>query len=208
MHTSPMIKLADDDVIRLKYASHYFNSELQTFSVKNAYQFVRQQLGMTKEDALIYNWIREGVTARLLRSTHNSQGWIEGEISLLLVLQPEKSSSEVTRPQAFLPESGDVLEVPQPEARISGLSGICISQLTSQIRSSLGLTSPVSTRYYWLDPRGIECSVLRSGIGNSGWQSGLVRFQLEFLPKVAVSSPENSVIGHSELESLRQPINS
>jgi hypothetical protein len=202
------IQLDNGDVIRLKYPMHHFSSDVQTFVLKDFYGFIRQKLSMTKEELPIYHWLGKGVMARILRSDNSSQGWIEGNISLMIVFQPENTSSATIHPQMFTPEEEDVLEIPQQEARIGGLSGICITQLVSRIRSNLGLTDPTFARYYWLDPRGIECSVLRSNVDNSGWQSGLVRLQLGFLPKVGMSSPENAVVGNSELESLRQPITS
>lgn len=81
-----------------------------------------------------------------------------------------------------------------------------VSQLKTAVLSwSLGDTRyPATSRQRWFTPNGIKCQVLR--VQGGGWQSGKLRFRLEFVP----DEPEPSikpVKPESLLDDLRSNLN-
>jgi KGK domain len=88
-------------------------------------------------------------------------------------------------------------------ARLASRQSSLIADIMLILRQRLSMSDPNQSRYYWLD-RGIECKVLKSSGELPGWQSGLIRLQLEFIAGAKQPIGENSIVSQAGLDSLRQ----
>jgi hypothetical protein len=196
--------LNDLDVVSITQESHML-AKLNNFQVQDFYATLRELLGCNSQDVNNYHWFGKGIAASLLEAHSSNSGWKIGQIRLCLAFLRDEDTA--THPSSshhqLIPCYEDVLRIEDSAARLINRNSVLISEMNVYLRQKLGIAEPSQIRYYWID-RGIDCEVLQTTGDTPGWQSGLVRLQFEFLPKIAISSPENSVIGHSELESLRQ----
>jgi KGK domain len=205
MGTSIFHSLSDKDTISLTHSAQDLN-DLNTFQVKERYESLRTKLGIQQPDQPLYNWIGEGIAGQCLCENRTAEGWIEGKIRIGMGVS--YTTAEVldrSTADIYLPNHRDLLR-PIDTERLFLVKQYSFraSELLAHLRSRLQLTEPVYTKYHWLD-RGIECEVLRTTGEISGWQSGLVRIQLEFLPKVPTMEQASDPIDDSisPLDSLR-----
>ena len=192
--------LSDDDVVGLHHSEQaLFNKK--NFRVQDYYLAFDEHLG-------IDNRIRQngGVDVSFLKANDSSLGWIEGQMNVCLAFLPEKptAASETAR-TSYQPLAKDLLKTQHKVGKLWGLGCELIDELKDRLRINLGIQDAGRSKYFWLD-RGIECEVLQTAGGTSGWQSGLVCLKIIFVPKDEITDPEESASENSALESLRQPV--
>ena len=119
---------------------------------------------------------------------------------------PEQSiTASETAKTSCQPLDKDLLKTQDNVGKLwrSGCELIC--EFKDRLRTNLGIQDAAYSKYFWLD-RGIECEVLQTTGRTSGWQSGLVRLQIVFVPENTIADPEESAGENSALESLRHPV--
>jgi hypothetical protein len=195
--------LSDDDMVSVTYDHHLINS-LKNFQSRELYTSLRSSLKLNNEEQTNYQWLNNGVESRLLKASKSTAGWLTGHTRLCLAFRPENLELDAKSSGCYLPEFDDVLEITDSLARLTDRQNTLISELTLGIRQKLNMNDPSQSRYYWLD-RGIEGKVLKASGDHSGWQSGLLRLQFEFMPSSKQPMAENSAISQPGLDSLRQP---
>jgi hypothetical protein len=203
MRNSQFKPLNHEDTISITHDAHVIASQLKTFQCKDLHQKLRELMRLTIEDHAGYQWLGDGIEARLLQASKSNMGWIDGNARICLTFQSDESELECIQPRVYIPKSKDVLEIKNEEARLVPRQNAIFSEMIYHIRQKINLTDPGQSRYYWID-RGIECEVLKSSGEVSGWQSGLIRLQLEFIPTAAHNIIEHAANSATGLDSLRQ----
>ena len=192
--------LSDDDVVSL-YHSQQALFDKKNFRVQDCYLAFDQRLVLDAQ-------IRQsgGINVSLLKASDSVCGWIEGRINVCLAFLPEQfiTASETAK-TSYQPLAKDLLKTQSDVGKLwrSGCELIC--ELEDRLRENLNIQDAAYSKYFWLD-RGIECEVLQTTGRTSGWQSGLVRLQIVFVPKDEIADLEESASENSALESLRQPV--
>jgi KGK domain len=187
--------LSGNDIVSLKYPTQLlFN--LKTFEVHEFHTALYSHLNMA-----------EGVVeVSLFKTSDVKLGWIEGQMIPRLGFWTVQGCNGVTFTNgSYFPQAKDLISVPNISSNLfRDTKSSLFSQISWKLRELIGLQDPALSKYYWLD-RGIECEVLRTTGEISGWQSGLVRIQLEFLPKVPTMEQASDPIDDSisPLDSLR-----
>jgi hypothetical protein len=194
--------LRDEDVVSVIHDAHLI-SNLKHFQSQELYQALRSLMKLTDSAQANYHWLGDGVEARLLKSRQSTAGWSAGHARLCLAFQPEALGLTANRASSDIPRHDDVLEIADELARLTSRQNSLIAEIDLLIRQRLSMTDPAQSRYYWLD-RGIECNVLKSSGDLAGWQPGLIRLQLEFIPASKPVMGENSTVSQVGLDSLRQ----
>jgi hypothetical protein len=195
---------SEEDVVSIVHDAHLVNG-LKYFQTQEFYQTLRPLLKLTDVTESNYHWLGEGVSSRLLKSSHSNAGWIVGYAKLALAFQPEDIGSMAKSSNSYISQNDDVLEIMDESARLTARQSSLIADIMLILRQQLSMTDPNQSRYYWLD-RGIECKVLKSSGELPGWQSGLIRLQLEFIAGAKQSIGENSTINSAGLDSLREVV--
>ncbi len=202
MRNSQFKLLNHEDTISITHDAHIIN-RLKTFQCRELYAALRQLLALTGEEQASYRWLSDGIEARLLKANKSTMGWITGSAKLCLAFQSDELETDNTQSTIYIPTDEDVLEIENAEARLIPRQNAVLSEVIYHIRQKMSLTDPGQSRYYWID-RGIECEVLKSSGETSGWQSGLIRLQLEFMPTSAHNIIEHAANSATGLDSLRQ----
>jgi hypothetical protein len=202
MRNSHFKPLNHEDTISITYDAHIIN-RLKTFQCRELYAALRQLLALTGEEQASYRWLSDGIEARLLKASESNMGWINGNARLCLAFQSDELETDKIQSTIYIPTDEDVLEIENAEARLIPRQNAVLSEIISNIRQKMSLTDPAQSRYYWIN-RGIECEVLKSSGEVSGWQSGLIRLQLEFIPTAAHNIIEHAANSATGLDSLRQ----
>jgi hypothetical protein len=194
--------LSDDDMISIMYDCHLINA-LKNFQSRELYTALRASLKLNNEEQANYHWLNNGVESRLLKASKSTAGWLTGHIRLCLAFQPENFELDAKSSGCYLPKFDDVLEITDSLARLTDRQNTLISEITLSIRQKLNMNDPSQSRYYWFG-RGIEGKVLKASGDKSGWESGFLRLQFEFMPSSKQAMAENSTISQPGLDSLRQ----
>lgn len=194
--------LDDEDMVCLLYPVQTIG-DMDNYQVRDFYEKLRGLLNLISQQESSYHWLGEGIECRLLKESASGEGWLRGKIRLSLAFQEDERTTIIEQSTLYLPEHGDALEIMDPIARLYPPQSSLIVDNIKSIRKRLRIDDPRMSNFYWLD-RGIECKVLKAKGEISGWQKGLIRLQLEFLSENMFITPENTVVGHSALESLRQ----
>lgn len=197
--------LAAEDMIRLKHNSHSLTGK-STFSASACLAKIQAQLRITDKTSPGYQWFEAGVEIKLLQVGKSNLGWQRSLARFCVVFQADGAIEQPPKIQGscIIPTNDDVFDLVDSNTTILNLPTTTIRDFYAQICQAMGIPVDASqVKYYWFDDRGIECEVLRSTGEVSGWQPGLVRIQLEFIPKVAMSEPENTVIETSGLSNIQ-----
>jgi hypothetical protein len=194
--------LNDEDMISITHSAHILDST-KNLQTQELYKILRATLRLTDEDKADYNWLGDGIEVRLLQASKSNVGWVKGRARLSLAFRPDQIQESTEQLSIHIPEYDDVLEIEKESARLTPRQSELISDVISVIRQKLSMTDPAKSSYYWID-RGIECEVLKSSGETSGWQSGLIRLQLEFIPTSAHNIIEHTANSATGLDSLRQ----
>lgn len=202
MKNSQFKPLNHEDTINIMHGAHMIH-QLKTFQCRDLYQKLRELMNLTVEDHAGYQWLGDGVEARLLQASKSNMGWIDGRAKLCLTFQSDEPEPECIESKVYIPKSKDMLEIENEAARLVPRKNVVSHEVIYQIRQKLSLSDPALSQYYWID-RGIECEVLKSSGEVSGWQPGLIRLQLEFMPTSAHNIIEHTANSATGLDSLRQ----
>jgi hypothetical protein len=194
--------LSDEDMVSITHDANNFN-RLGNFQVQEFYTAIRPNLRLENEEILAYHWLGSGVECRLLQADKSTAGWVNGRAKLCLAFQPEQVNTETQRPGLYIPQRDDVLEVANESARLINRQSVVVSEMITFVRQLLSISDPSQSRYFWFD-RGVEGEVLKASGELSGWQSGFLRFQFEFMPLSKQPVAENSTVSQPGLDSLRQ----
>jgi hypothetical protein len=195
-------RLDHEDMVSITHKSQIMHN-LKIFRVKELYEFFRSSMALTDESQPNYQWLGDGIEARLLKASHSNAGWTTGRARLALAFQPDRAPAIVKRPICDLPELDDILELNDLSAGLIQQQSMQVSEVYWQVRQKLKINEPIYSNYYWVD-RGIECEVMKSSGELAGWQSGLIRLQFEFVPVSKNPMGENSTVSQVGLDSLRQ----
>ncbi|MGB3672702.1 MAG: KGK domain-containing protein [Phormidesmis sp.] len=127
-------------------------------------------------------------------------------MNVCLAFSPEQSiAASETAKTSYQSLDKDLLKTQDNVGKLWRSGCELIYELKDRLRTTLGIQDAAYSKYFWLD-RGIECEVLQTTSRTSGWQSGLVRLQIIFVPKDIIADPEEPASENSALESLRQPV--
>ena len=192
--------LSDDDVVSLSHSEQALFGK-KNFRVQDYYLAFDEHLGIgtsTRQNG--------GITVSFLKANDSALGWIEGQMNVCLAFLPEQfiTASESMK-TSYQPLAKDLLKTQHNVGKLWRSGCELIYELKDRLRINLGIQNAVHSKYFWLD-RGIECEALQTTGRTSGWQSGLVRLQIIFVPKDEIADPEESASENSALESLRQPV--
>lgn len=193
--------LSDDDVVSLYHIEQALFDK-KNFRVQDCYLAFDNHFGIGTGPRQ-----NGGTTASLLKANDSTLGWIEGQMNVCLAFLPEQfiTASETTK-TSYQPLDKDLLKTQHNVGGKLWCPGCeLIYELKDRLRRSLGIQDAAYSKYFWLD-RGIECEALQTMGRTSGWQSGLVRLQIIFVPKDEIADPEESASDNSALERLRQPV--
>jgi hypothetical protein len=191
-----------EDMISITHSAHILDST-KNLQTQELYKILRANLRLTDEDKADYDWLGDGIEVRLLQASKSNVGWVKGRARLSLAFRPDQVQESTEQLSIRIPEYDDVLEIEKESARLTSRQSELISDVILVIRQKLSMTDPAQSRYYWIE-RGIECEVLKSSGEFSGWQSGLIRLQLEFIPASAHNIIEYAANSATGLDSLRQ----
>jgi hypothetical protein len=194
--------LNNKDMISITHDFHRLDSS-KNVQIEELYEILRSRLRLIDKDQENYNWLGDGVEVRLLRASKSNMSWVEGHARLSLAFRSDQTQEALGRATYNIPKYDDVLEIEKNSARLTSRKSELISDIILVIRQKLEMTNPYESRYYWIN-RGIECEVLKSSGEFSGWQSGLIRLQLEFIPASAHNIIEHAANSATGLDSLRQ----
>jgi hypothetical protein len=192
--------LNNKDMISITHDFHRLDSS-KNVQIEELYSILRSLLKLGDKDRDNYNWLGDGIEVRLLQASKNDMNWVKGHARLSLVFRPDRET--LRRTTQNIPEYDDVLEIENESARLTYRKSELISDIILVIRQKLNMTNPYESRYYWIN-RGIECEVLKSSGEVSGWQSGLICLQLEFIPTSVHNIIEHAANSATGLDSLRQ----
>ncbi|PZO22654.1 MAG: hypothetical protein DCF25_02500 [Leptolyngbya foveolarum] len=192
--------LSDDDVVSLHHSKQAL-FEKTNFRVQDCYLAFDNHFGIDTRPRQ-----NGGITASFLKANDSALGWIEGQMNVCLAFLPEQviTASETAK-TSYQPLDKDLLKTQHNVGKLWCPGCELIYELKDRLRINLGIQDAAYSKYFWLD-RGIECEVLQTTGRTSGWQSGLVRLQIIFVPKDEIADPEESASENSALESLRQPV--
>jgi hypothetical protein len=196
--------LSNEDMVSVTHDANNLN-RLGNFQVQELHTAIRPTLRLDNEEILAYHWLGSGVECRLLQADKSTAGWIKGQAKLCLAFQPEQVYTETQRPGFYIPQRDDVLEIADESARLINRQSVVLSEMVLFVRQLLSIHDPAQSRYFWFD-RGVEGEVLKASGELSGWQSGFLRFQFEFMPLSKQPVAENSTVSQPGLDSLRQPV--
>jgi hypothetical protein len=202
VRSSQFKPLNHEDTINITHKAHII-SELKTFQCRDLYEKLRQLMRLTNEEQAGYQWLGDGIEARLLQASKSNMGWIEGSARLCLTFQSDELEPEWIQSKIYIPRNEDILEIKNAEARLVPQQNAVFSDVIYTIRERIHLTDPAQSRYYWIN-RGIECKILKSSGEVSGWQSGLICLQFEFMPTSAHNIIDHTANSATGLDSLRQ----
>jgi hypothetical protein len=194
--------LSDEDMVSVTHDANNFN-RLGNFQVRELFTSIRPNLRLEDEEILAYHWLDSGVECRLLQADKSATGWVKGQAKLCLAFQPEQVNIETQRPGFYIPHSDDVLEITDESARLVNRQSVVFSEMITFVRQLLSIYDPGQSKYFWFD-RGVEGEVLKASGELSGWQSGFLRLQFEFIPLSKQPVAENSTVSQPGLDSLRQ----
>jgi hypothetical protein len=191
-----------EDMISITHNNHILGST-KNLQTQELYKILRANLKLTDEDKADYDWLGDGIEVRLLQASKSNIGWVKGRARLSLAFRSDQIQSLTEQLSIHIPEYDDVLEIEKESARLTPRQSELISDIISVIRQKLCMADPALSQYYWIN-RGIECEVLKSSGEVSGWQSGLICLQLEFMPTSAHNIIEHAANSATGLDGLRQ----
>jgi len=192
--------LSDDDVVSLYHTKQALFGK-KNFRVQDCYLAFDQHFGIDTTPRQ-----NGGITVSFLEANDSSLGWIEGQTNVCLAFLPEQfTTASETAKTSYQPLDKDLLKTQDNVGKLWRSGCELIYEFKDRLRTNLGIQDAAYSKYFWLD-RGIECEVLQTTGRTSGWQSGLVRLQIVFVPKDAIADPEEPASENSALESLRQPV--